>query len=73
MKKRTKDTSSVDRFLAFFQETSSKGQQMFSAPPPKEAFEVWWRKEFGGRMKGSKHIGRRAWYAALREMGCNET
>lgn len=54
---------------SFFAEIASKGPQTFSAPEPEEAFETWWRKEFGGRMKGSKYIGKRAWYAAMREMG----
>ena len=55
-----------------FAKIASQGPQTFSAPPPKEAFEVWWGNEFGNRMRGSKYVARRAWYAALREMGCFE-
>ena len=62
-------TGSQQSVLAYI---VSKGQHTFSAPPPKERFEEWWTQEFGNRMKGSKYIGRKAWYAALREMGCNE-
>ena len=54
-----------------FAEIASKGPQTFSAPPPKEACEVWWGNN-GNRMRGSKYVARRAWYAALREMGCND-
>jgi hypothetical protein len=57
---------------ALFSSIAQKGQHAFTASPPKEAFDVWWSKEFGTRMRGSKYIARRAWYAALREMGCND-
>lgn len=53
-------------------EIVNKGPHEFSAPPPTEAFEVWWGKEFGAKMRGSKYVARRAWYAALREIGCDE-
>jgi len=51
-------------------EIVSKGPHVFSAPPPKEAFEVWWAKEERLALGyGRKYLARQAWYAALREMG----
>ena len=43
-----------------FAKIASRGPQIFSAPPPEEAFEVWWRKEFGTRMKESKSIAKKS-------------
>lgn len=46
---------------------AQKDPGLFQAPEPVEAFEAWWGSS---GLKNGKSSARKAWYAALKEMGC---
>ena len=58
----------IEDCRTFLRKAVEGGNRLFRAPPPEEAFEVWWRNEFGKSGLKHKPYARKAWYAAMTEM-----